>query len=313
MKAAFIERFGGPDVFQYGDLPDPVAGSGEVVIDIAATTVNAADWKVRLGEYKHTKFPLVPGRDFSGLVSAVGEGVNDVVLGDAVLGVLEAGQEGTYAEKVAVKAAIVARKPSSLSHVHAAALALTGLTAMSALEDTLKLQRSETILIQGGAGGVAGFAIQLAKHIGAHVITTASAANHDYVRGLGADEVIDYNARDFTQAVANCDAVFDTVGGDVAQRSFAVLKPGGRAAFIASGAQPPKPPRADVTALRPPVGRDRRHLERIVELYQAGAVRPPEIKLYRLSEAADAHRLSESRHFRGKLVFQVRETFQQRE
>lgn len=306
MKAAFIERFGGPEVFQYGDVPDPAAGPGEVVIDIAATSVNAADWKVRLGEYKHTTFPLVPGRDFSGTVSAVGEGVKDIALGDAVFGVCAAGQEGTYAEKVAVKAEIVAKKPSGLSHVNAAALALTGLTAMSAIEDTLKLQRGETILIQGGAGGVAGFAIQLAKHIGARVITTASAANHAYVKGLGADEIVDYNAQDFTQAVANCDAVFDTVGGDVAQRSFAVLKPGGRAAFIASGAQAPKPQRTDVTALRPPVGRARRHLDRIVELYEAGVVRPPEVKLYRLSEAADAHRLSESRHFKGKLVFQVR-------
>jgi NADPH:quinone reductase-like Zn-dependent oxidoreductase len=305
MKAAFIERFGGPEVFQYGDLPDPVAGPGEVVVDIAATSVNAADWKVRLGEYKHTKFPLVPGRDFSGTVSAVGEGVKDIALGDAVFGVCAAGQEGSYAEKIAVKAEIVAKKPSGLSHVNAAALALTGLTAMSAIEDTLKLQRGETILIQGGAGGVAGFAIQLAKHIGARVITTASAANHAYVKGLGADEVVDYNAQDFTQAVANCDAVFDTVGGDVAQRSFAVLKPGGRAAFIASGAQAPTPQRTDVTALRPPVGRARRHLERIVELYEAGVVRPAEVKLYRLSEAADAHRLSESRHFKGKLVFQV--------
>jgi NADPH:quinone reductase-like Zn-dependent oxidoreductase len=306
MKAAFIERYGGPDVLRYGDVPDPVAGPGEIVIDIVAASVNAADWKVRLGEYKHTRLPLVPGRDFSGVVSALGDGVTDVAPGDAVFGVLEAGQEGTYAEKVAVKAAIVARTPSGLSHVNAAALALTGLTALSAIEDTLKLQRGEKILIQGGAGGVAGFAIQLAKHIGARVVTTASAANHSYVRGLGADEIIDYNACDFTQAVADCDAVFDTVGGDVAQRSFAVLKPGGRAAFIASGLQAPKPQRADVTALRPPVGRAGRPLERIVELYQSGAVRLPEIKLYRLSEAADAHRLSESRHFRGKLVFQIR-------
>jgi NADPH:quinone reductase-like Zn-dependent oxidoreductase len=106
--------------------------------------------------------------------------------------------------------------------------------------------------------------------------------------------------------VSGCDAVFDTVGGDVAQKSFAVLKPGGRAAFIASGAQAPKPDRDDVTALRPPVGRARRHLERIAELFQIGAVRTPEIKLYPLSEAADAHRVSEGRHFRGKLVFQVR-------
>jgi len=138
------------------------------------------------------------------------------------------------------------------------------------------------------------------------VITTASAANHDYLRKLGADDVIDYNARDFTEVVADCDAVFDTVGGDVAQRSFAVLKPGGRAAFIASGPQAPKPDRSDVTSLRPPVGRARKPLERIAALFLAGAIRAPEITLYRLSEADDAHRVSESRHLRGKLVFKVR-------
>src|SRR5438093_3442469 len=306
MKAAFIERYGGPGELKYGELPDPVAGPGEVVIDVHAASINAADWKVRAGQYQQAKCPLVAGRDFSGVISAVGQGVTDLKVGDAAFGVCEAGQEGAYAEKIAVKAAIVAKKPDALSHVNAAALALTGLTALSAIEDTLKLKRGETILIQGGAGGVAGFAIQLAKHIGAHVITTASAANHDYVRSLGADEIIDYNAKDFNQVVSSCDAVFDTVGAEVAQRSFAVLKPGGRAAFIASGAQAPKPSRDDVTSLRPPVGRARRHLERIVELVQVRAVRPPEIKLYRLSDAADAHRLSESRHFRGKLVFQVR-------
>jgi NADPH:quinone reductase-like Zn-dependent oxidoreductase len=306
MKAAFIERHGGPEVLKYGDLPDPTAAPGEVVIDIVAASVNGADWKVRVGDYKQAKFPYVLGRDFSGVISAVGEGVQDLRVADAVFGVCEAGQEGAYAEKIAVKAAIVAKKPAALSHVDAAALALTGLTALSAIEDTLKLKRGETILIQGGAGGVASFAIQLAKHIGARVITTTSAANRDYVRGLGADEVIDYNTQDFTQVAKNCDAVFDTVGGEVAQRSFAVLKPRGRAAFIASGAQAPKPNRDDVASLRPPVGRARRHLERIAELVAAGAIRPPEIKLYRLSEVADAHRLSQSRHFRGKLVFQVR-------
>jgi NADPH:quinone reductase-like Zn-dependent oxidoreductase len=180
------------------------------------------------------------------------------------------------------------------------------LTAICAIEDTLKLQAGETILIQGGAGGVASFAIQLAKHLGARVITTASASNHDYLRKIGADEIIDYNAVDFTKIVRDCDAVFDTVGGDVAQRSFTVLKPGGRAAFIASGAQAPKPDRSDVIALRPSVGRDRPHLERIVALVASGAVRPPEVTSYRLSEAVAAHRVSESRHFRGKLVFLVR-------
>ena len=306
MKAVFIERFGGPEVLKYGDLPDPVAGPGEVVVDVFAASLNGVDWKVRAGQYKHLTFPLILGRDFSGVISAIGRGADDLEAGDAVFGVCDAGQEGAHAEKIAVKAAIVARKPDGLLHVNAAALALTGLTALSAIEETLKLKPGETILIHGGAGGVASFAIQLAKHVGARVITTTSAANRDYVRSLGADEIIDYNAIDFAEAVNGCDAVFDTVGGDVARRSFAVLKSGGRAAFIASGAQAPKPDRSDVTSLRPPVERARAQIERVAELFLAGTIRPPEIKLYRLSEAAAAHQLSQSRHFRGKLVFQVR-------
>jgi len=306
MKAAYIERHGGPEVLKFGDMPDPVAKSGEVVVDIVAASVNGADWKVREGKsVQLARFPYILGRDFSGVVSAVGDGVSDLRVGDEVFAVCDAGQEGAYAEKIAIKAAIVARKPAGLSHVDAAALALAGLTAICTVEDTLKLKAGETILIQGGAGGVAAFAIQLSKHLGARVITTASASNHDYLRKIGADEIIDYNAVDFTDVVKDCDAVFDTVGGDVAQRSFAVLKPGGRAAFIASGPQAPNPDRGDVTALRPPVGRDRPHLERIAELVTIGAVRPPEVTRYKLSEAA-AHEVSQSRHFRGKLVFVVR-------
>ena len=306
MKAVYIEQFGGPEVLKYGELPDPSPEPGQIVVDTYAASVNGADWKVRAGHYGKGTFPLVLGRDFSGVVSAVGAGVADLRVGDEVFGVLEAGREGTYAEKIAIGAAVVAKKPSALSHVDAAALALTGLTAIRSIEDTLKLKAGETILIQGGAGGVASFAIQLAKHIGARVITTASAKNRDYVRGLGADEVIDYNSTDFTKVVRDCDAVFETVGGEVATRSFAVLKPGGRAAFIASGQQAPKPERADVTALRPAVPRARAPLERVAALYEAGAVRPPHVTVYDLSDAVEALRISEARHFKGKLVFKVR-------
>ncbi len=306
MKAVYIEQFGGPEAVKYGDLPNPTAAAGQIVVDAFAASVNGADWKVRAGHYGKAAFPLVLGRDFSGVVSAVGQGVTDLRVGDEVFGVLEAGREGAYAEKIAIGAAIVAKKPGGLSHVDAAALALTGLTALCSVEDALKLKSGETILIQGGAGGVASFAIQLAKHLGARVITTASAANLSYLRSLGADQVIDYNTTDFTKAVSNCDAVFDTVGGDVATRSFTVLKPGGRAAFIASGAKAPTPERGDVIALRPAVGRDRPHLDRVAALYQAGVIRAPEVKLYKLSEAAEALRVSEARHFRGKLVFKVR-------
>jgi NADPH:quinone reductase-like Zn-dependent oxidoreductase len=184
-------------------------------------------------------------------------------------------------------------------------VALTGLTAVNAIADTLHLQRGETILIQGGAGGVGGFGIQFAKHLGARVITTTSAANRDYVLDLGADQVIDYNTEDFTSVVSGCDAVFDTVGGEVALKSFSVLKPGGRGAFIASGVEAPKPTRSDVVSLRPPVQRSRKAMERVAKLIESGAVRPPAVKRYSLSQAVEAHRLSESRHFRGKLVFQV--------
>ncbi len=307
MKAAFFMKNGGPEVMQYGDVEDPVAGAGQVLVDVHAASVNGADWKVRSGSYAPiTKFPYVAGRDFSGTVAVLGDGVKDLKVGDPVFGVVEQVADGCYAEKVAIKSSIVAKKPDGLTHVEAAALALIGLTALVSIEDTLQLKSGETILIQGGAGGVAGFAVQVAKHIGARVITTASAANHDYLRKLGADQIIDYNKEDFTRVVSGVDAVFDTVGGDVTQRSFAVLRPGGRAAFIGSGPAAPASPRSDVTSLRPKVGRDRAHLERIVELVANGAVRVPEIKIYSLSQAAEAHRVSEGRHLRGKLVFKVR-------
>lgn len=307
MKAAYFIKNGGPEVMQYGDVPDPVAGPGQVLVDVHAASVNGADWKVRAGSYAPiTTFPYIPGRDFSGVVSALGDGVTDFKVGDAVFGVVEQVADGCYAEKVAIRSAIVAKKLVSLSHVECASLALIGLTALVSIEDTLKLKHGETILIQGGAGGVASFAIQVAKYIGARVISTASAANLDYVRRLGADQVIDYNAQDFTKAVSGCDAVFDTVGGEVAMRAFAVLRPGGRAAFIGSGPTAPASPRPDAASLRPKVGRDRAHLDRISALVAGGAVRVPEIRTYKLSDAAAAHRVSEGRHFRGKLVFKVR-------
>jgi NADPH:quinone reductase-like Zn-dependent oxidoreductase len=205
-----------------------------------------------------------------------------------------------------MKASICAKKPKQLSHEETAALALTGLTAMVSIEDTIKVKPGETILIQGGAGGVASVAIQLAKNAGAKVISTTSTPNVDYVKGRGADQVVDYKKEDFTKAVSNVDAVFDTVGGDVAKNSFAVVKPGGRAAFIASGGKAPESPRAEVKSLRPAVGRDREHLDRIAELVGQGVLRPPDIKVYPLSEAEAAHRVSEGRHFRGKLILKVR-------
>ena len=307
MKACFFREYGGPEVLEYGDWPDPAPAAGEVLVDIHAASVNAADWKMRAGQYgAQIKLPHVPGRDISGVVSALGKGANDFKVGDAVFAVCEVPREGAYAEKIAIRQEIVARQPAKLTHVQCAAIALTGLTALISIEETLRLKAGETILIQGGAGGVAGFAIALAKHLGARVITTASAANHAYVRSLGADQVIDYRTQDFTKLVADCDAVFDTVGGDVTDRSFAVLRPGGRLATVAAGGTAPVSPRSDVTSLRPRVNRDRKHLDRVGKLVAQGIVPLPSIVEYALAEAAAAHRVSEARHLRGKLVLRVR-------
>ncbi len=310
MKAVLFEKHGGPEVLHLAEVPDPTAGPGEVVVDIHAASVNAADYKVRLGGGAYSssgvKLPHILGRDFSGVVSALGPGVTDLRVGDPVFGVCDQGIEGAYAEKIVIKAAIVAKKPDRLGHAEAAAMALTSLTALWALEDTAKLKAGETILIQGGAGGVAGFAIQLAKHLGATVITTASARNHDYVRHLGADRVVDYNKEDFARVVTDCDVVFDTVGGDVQVRSYEVLKPGGRLVWIAPAPAGFQPSRKDVQVLRPGVARDRAHLQRMLELLEAGAVSPPAITRYKLADPAEAHRVSESRHLQGKLVFEVR-------
>ena len=307
MKAVQLTAHGGPENLRYTDAPDPVPGEGEVAVDVHAASINAADWKVRLGGFGYNvKFPHILGRDFSGVVSALGAGVTDFAVNDTVFGVMDAGIEGTYAEKLVIKAAIIARKPDSLSHAQATAMALTSLTAIWALEDTAQLKAGETVLIQGGAGGVAGFAIQLAKHIGAYVITTASAGNADYVKGLGADRVIDYRAEDFAKTVSGCDVVFETVGGDVRPGCYTVLKPGGRMVFISTAPDGFVVPRDDVKTLRPAVNRDRAHLERMAALLKAGAVSPPAITEYPLTEAAAAHRVSEARHLRGKLVLMVR-------
>ena len=308
MKAMLLMGHGGPEMMKYGEAPDPKAGPGEVVVDIHAASVNGADPKVRRGNgrYKLDKFPHIMGRDFSGVVSAVGAGVTDFKVGDAVFGVTDVGIEGTYAEKIATKAAIVAKKPATLSHAEAAALGLISLTALISIEDTLQLKKGQTILIQGGAGGVAGFAVQLAKHIGATVISTASAGNVAYVRSLGADRVIDYNKEDFTKIGTVCDAVFDTVGGNVRAGCYSVLKPGGKLAWIAPAPEGFEPNRKDVETLRPNVIRGRVFLERMLALLAAGAVRPPAIHRYKLADAAEAHKVSEGRHLQGKLVLEMR-------
>jgi NADPH:quinone reductase-like Zn-dependent oxidoreductase len=276
MKAIVFTQYGDPDVLRYVDMPDPLAQAGDVVVDVYAASVNGADHKVRSGDPAHpVQFPHILGRDFSGVVSAVGPEVRDLAAGDAVFGVLDRGKEGTYAQKLVTQAAIIARKPEWLEHIDAAAMGLAGLTALWAIEDTALLKAGETILIHGGAGGVAGLAI-------------------------------DYTTQDFTQVVEPCEVVFDTVGGDTGVRSYEVLKPGGRLVWIAATPEGFVPTRQDVVSKRPAVLRDRSHLQRMLTLLEAGQLKVPPIQRFPLEQAARAHRISEGRHLRGKLVLEVR-------
>jgi NADPH:quinone reductase-like Zn-dependent oxidoreductase len=306
MKAAFFRKNGGPEVLQYGEVPDPVSGPGEVLVDVHAASVNGADWKVRAGTYAPiAKFPYVPGRDFSGVVAVLGAGVTDLEVGDPVFGVVEQVADGCYAEKLAIRSAIVARKPASLSHVDAAALALIGLTALVSVEDTLKLKRGETILIQGGAGGVASFAVQLAKHIGAHVAATAGAKNVDFVRSLGADQVIDYTKGDFSKQIKDCDLVFDLIGGDVRYQSFPVLKAGGVISHMSVPAMTQTPPRSDVAVKPAAVKYDTALLDEISKLVAGKAMKPTVTATYSLDDALKAYEHVMTGHARGKVMLSM--------
>ncbi|NKB20569.1 MAG: zinc-binding dehydrogenase [Alphaproteobacteria bacterium] len=308
MKAVEIDAYGGADVLTYRNVMDPVPGPGEVVADIYAASVNPVDWKVRNGERQanlHLKFPHVLGVDFSGIVRSVGEGVTEYTVGDEVYGTTAQDQRGCYAEALAVPADQLAKKPASMSHKEAAAIALVGLTALVSLDDVAGLKSGETILVHAAAGGVGGFAVQYAKYIGAKVYATASAGNHDYVKSLGADVVIDYQNQDFTEIGRICDVVYETVGGEVQVRSVSVLKPGGRLVYIT------KPPEGfsapdDIEYLRPKVPRDAGHMKIISDFVAQGAIWAPEIIEMPLDQIKKAHELSATEHVRGKIVMAVR-------
>lgn len=305
MKAIRMHAFGGPEVLVLEEVADPVPTEGEVLVAIKAASVNAADWKVRAGKAPiPAGLPHIPGRDFSGVVISASQS-SGFRPGDEVYAVCPRETEGAYAEKIAIDARFLARKPGSVSHVEAAAIGLAALTALVSIEDTLQLKRGEKILIQGGAGGVGGMAVQIAHHHGAEVVATARGENHPYVRTLGADHVIDYTKEDPAARLGDCDAALDTVGGPCTAQAFAALKPGGRAAFIASGPGVPQAPRDDVTALRPAVGRSRALMDRVTAYVEAGVLKLPQITVLPLAEAPRAHALSQAGHVRGKLVFEV--------
>lgn len=304
MLVVEMKEYGGPEVLKIAERPDPKAGPGEIVVDIVATSINAADWKTRRGSSRFDRaLPHVPGRDFSGVVSACGDNVR-FKIGDAVFGVCLASDEGAYAEKIAISETQVTYLPACLNHVQTAAIALAGLTAQVSIVDCLKVRPGEKLLIQGGAGGVGSMAIQIAKAAGAHVGTTGRFENHDYLRALGADVTIDYRSEDIAQVFGDCDAVFDCVGPATLDTTFAALRVGGRAAFIGMGRTAPTAP-PNITSLIPDVHRNRARMERLAALFETDAFRPPFITIMPLANVAKAHTQSEAGHIRGKIVLET--------
>ena len=306
MKAVRMHEFGGPDVLKFEDVPVPEPGADEVLVKVIAAAVNPVDWKVRQdGHGWGYKTPFTPGWDVSGIVEKTGAKVKDLKPVDAVYGMLDLVRGGAYAQYVCAKASWLAPKPESLDHIHAAAVPLAALTAWQAIFDVAGLSPGQTILVHAAAGGVGHFAVQLAKWKGARVIGTASARNMAFLRELGADEVIDYTAQRFEDAVRDVDVVLDTMAGETQERSWKVLKKGG---IMVSTLGEPSSEKARQYGARGAgmmVAPNAGQLKEIAGLIDAGRLKPHVETVLPLSKVRKAHELSQGGHVRGKIVLEV--------
>jgi NADPH:quinone reductase-like Zn-dependent oxidoreductase len=307
MKVIRIPEFGGPEVLRLENVPVPAPGAGELLVKVAAAGVNPVDYKIRNGKYpavKQDKLPFVLGRDVAGTVFACGQSAARFNKGDAVFAMPGLGRGG-YAEYALVKVSEAAPMPASLDVIQAGAVPLAALTAWQGLFKHGNLKAGQRVLIHGGSGGVGHFAIQFAKAMGAHVTTTVSAQHREFVRRLGADEVIDYQAQRFEEVVDEVDMVFDLVGGEIQERSWKVLKQGG---MLVSTLNEPSQQQAiarGARGLRYTVTESGADLAAIGELIDAGRVKPFVTRTYQFREAAAAERFLEQEHPAGKVVLSV--------
>jgi NADPH:quinone reductase-like Zn-dependent oxidoreductase len=304
MKAVRAHGYGDAGVLSFEDAPLPSPGEGEVLVRVNAASVNPVDWKLRAGyfsDYVLPAMPFTPGRDVSGVVEALGPGVTRFARGDAVFG----NAIGAYAQYAVANEVELARKPLTVDHVHAAAIPLAALTAWQGLFQVAGLKEGQRLLVHGAAGGVGSFAVQLAKWKGARVAGTASSRNQLFLMGLGVDQPIDHFRQRFEDLVGPVDVVLDTVGGDIQQRSWNVLREGGVLVSIVA------PPSAEEAERRGATGKifashpDGSQLARIAQLIDFGFLRPVVETVLPLSQAKRAHEMSEAGHVRGKIVLSV--------
>ena len=306
MRAARLHEYGAADLLRVEDVPVPALAPATVLVRIHAAGVNPIDWKTRAGQLRDKlplELPATLGGDFSGVVEAVGPGAA-FAIGDPVYGQASAtnGGSGSFAELALAPASTIAPKPTRVDHARAAALPLAGVSALQALTEHLRVTRGQRILVHGGAGGIGALAIQIAKHLGAHVTTTASAKQREDASRAGADTVIDNEAQRFEEVVPDLDAVFDTVGGDTYVRSFQTLKPGGR---LVSMLEPPRDDlmrefRVEAFAQVTRVTTER--LLRLAELVDSGVIEARIARTFPLERAPAALAHLEKDSPRGKVM-----------
>lgn len=306
MKAIRIHSYGGPEKLVYEDASRPTLNDDDVLIKVHAAGVNPVDWKIRQGYMEgRVKLPLILGWDVAGVVEEKGKAVSKLEIGDKVYSRPSIFRNGAYAEYIAVKASEAASMPESLDFIQAAAVPLAALTAWQSIFDLAHLESGQTILIHAAAGGVGHFAVQFARWAGAHVIGTASERNHDFLSSIGAHETIDYTTTNFEDVVHDADVVLDTMSGDVWQRSWKVIRKGGIMVSTLRGPEAGGPDALNKLCAHVFVQPDAAQLGEIAVLIDSGHVKPHIDRVFPLQETAEAHKLNQQGHTRGKIVLDV--------
>lgn len=311
MKAVVINEYGDKSVLQEEEISKPVIKENQVLVEVHATSINPIDWKMRAGYLKEMldfSFPIILGWDVAGTIVEVGTKVTEYKIGDEVFARPDTTNEGTYATFTTVDENLLAKKPKSLTFEEAASIPLAGLTAWQCLIDFTKVKKDDKVLIHAGAGGVGSLAIQIAKHLGAYVATTASEQNEAYVKELGADLVINYKTHQFDEELSDFDVVLDTMGGEILDKSFTVLKPNGRLVTIAGQPDQALAEQYQVEASGYWLNPDGKQLAELGELLDKGIVKPQVGHVFGFSaeQIKEAHALSETHHAKGKIVIKVK-------
>jgi NADPH:quinone reductase-like Zn-dependent oxidoreductase len=307
-RAIRFHEYGGPEVMKIEEIARPVPKEGEILVRVHALGVNPVDWKIREGLARarlNLVLPAIPGGDLAGVVEEVGPGVTGVSTGQPVFAMI--GLLGAYSELLAIKADVCAPKPANFDFIQAASVPLTALTAWQALIEHAELKSGQRVLVHAAAGGVGGFAVQIARNAGAVVVGTASPINADYVRELGAAEVIDYKSADaFAAHRGSFDVVFDLIGGETSLRSTELLHRGG--IHVGGVPAPALAQQADAAGIRVKAVQVRPaggQLSEISQLIEAGKIRTTIAAVFPWNEAGRAHDLSKTGHTRGKIVLKV--------